>query len=142
MSVAFGEDWSDCRAERAKLLRGRVLLQFIEIDPELLDRVVRRMRGAEAPSCTTRSALCMEAGASSALQRLRHLAEHRPDVIRAIARIRELLLQHDKITHGDSGVRGEIVELPADIERLFGRTARKRTRSAAERTLHSRRSGK
>ena len=84
----------------------------------------------------------MEAGASSALQRLRHLAEHRADVLRALPCVGKLLLQHDKIAHGDAGVRGEIVELPADIERLFESIARKRTRSTAERTPHSRRSGK
>ena len=76
------------------------------------------------------------------MQRLRHLAEHRPDVLRRLARVGELLLQHDEIAHGDARVRGEIVEQSADIERQFERTARQRTRSTAERILHSRRSGK
>ena len=53
------------------------------------------------------------------MQRLRHLTEHRPDVLRRLARVGELLLQDDEIAHGDAGIRREIVELPTDIERLF-----------------------
>ena len=108
------------RCGNTELLGGRLLLQLVEIDAELLDCVVRR----------------------AALQGFCHLAEHRPDVLRRLARIGELLLQHDQIAHGDAGVRREIIELSADIERLFECSARKRTRSTAERTLHSRRSGK
>ena len=66
----------------------------------------------------------MEAGASTALQRLCHLAEHQPDVLRRLARVGEFLLQHDEIGHGHAGIGREIVELPADIERLLERPAR------------------
>jgi hypothetical protein len=90
-------DRVDGGAERAELLRGRLPLQLFEINAELLDRVVCR----------------------AALERLRHLAEHRPDVLRRFAGIRELLLQDNEIAHGHAGIRREVVELPADIERLL-----------------------
>ena len=53
------------------------------------------------------------------MQGLRHLAEHRADVLRALPCVGKLLLQHDEIAHGDARIGREIVELSADIERLL-----------------------
>ena len=70
---------------------------FLEIDPELFDGVVR----------------------PAALQRFRHLAEHQPNVFRRLARVREFLLQDDEVAHSHADIGGEVIELPANIERLF-----------------------
>ena len=66
----------------AELLGGCLFLQFLKLDPQLRHRSSRRI----------------------AMQRLRQFAKHRPDVLRRLARIGELLLQHDEVTYRHAGI--------------------------------------
>jgi hypothetical protein len=58
------------------------------------------------------------------LQRLRHLAEDRPDVLCRFACVGELLLQDDEITHSHAGISREIIDLPTVTTPAAARTTK------------------